>query len=85
MRDLRNPGLMYLKAFLLLVIGLSSASILLLDHPHWKTLTLLAPAVWAFARVYYFIFYVVEHYIDPSYRFAGLTSFLLYLLRRPKT
>jgi hypothetical protein len=25
---------------------------------------------------------VIEHYIDPDYRFAGLGSFVLYLLRR---
>jgi hypothetical protein len=85
MRDLKNPRLMYLKAVLFVFIGLLSAAILLLDHPSWKAAGLLVLTVWAFARAYYFVFYVVEHYIDPSYRFAGITSFVRYLLGRPKT
>lgn len=32
----------------------------------------------------YFAFYVVEHYIDPGYKYAGLLSFLRYLTRRTK-
>jgi len=42
----------------------------------------LALAVWAFCRAYYFAFYVIEHYADPGYRFAGLMSFIGYALRR---
>ena len=84
MRDLRDPRLMYLKAILFVFIGLLSATLLLLDHPHLKTAALLVLSVWAFARAYYFLFYVIEHYIDPTYRFAGITSFLAYLLGKRK-
>ena len=45
-------------------------------------LALLAIAEWCFARFYYFAFYVIQHYVDPSYRFAGLGSFAAYLLRK---
>ena len=45
---------------------------------------LLAVAVWCFARFYYFAFYVIEHYVDPGYKFAGLWSFVRYLVRRRK-
>ena len=45
---------------------------------------LLMVAIWAFARLYYFMFYVIEHYVDPSYKFAGIWSFLQYLARRRK-
>jgi hypothetical protein len=38
--------------------------------------------VWCFARCYYFAFYVIQHYVDPSYHFAGLWSFLTYLMKR---
>jgi len=41
-------------------------------------------AVWGFARFYYFAFYVIEHYVDPTYRFAGLIAFAQYLLRKQK-
>jgi hypothetical protein len=30
-----------------------------------------------FCRFYYFAFYVIEHYVDPGYRFSGLGSSFL--------
>ena len=79
MSDLRHPGWMYLKGALFVGIGLISCALILLECPRWKVAVLLALAIWAFARAYYFAFYVIEHYIDPSYRFAGLWSFLCYV------
>lgn len=82
MSDITHPKLLYLKAALFLVIGVLASFLLLLDHPRVKTALLLALAVWAFCRAYYFAFYVVQHYADPSYRFAGLWDFARYLLKR---
>ena len=61
---------------------LVAAALILLDRPSWKIAALLAVTVWCFARAYYFAFYVIEHYVDPGYRFAGLWSFAQYLARR---
>jgi hypothetical protein len=77
-----NPKLLYLKAVLFLLTGALSAVLILFEFPSWKLAALLALAIWCFARAYYFAFYVVEHYADPGYRFAGLWSFAVYLLRR---
>ena len=82
MADIRSPRLLYLKGGLLLGIGLMASALLVAEHPSVKVGLLLAIAVWGFARAYYFAFYVVEHYIDGSYRFAGLIDFLRYVLRR---
>jgi hypothetical protein len=82
MADITNPKLIYAKGFLFLLTGLLAAALLLLEHPDWKVALLLAVAVWCFARFYYFAFYVIEHYVDPGYKFAGLWSFARYLLRR---
>jgi hypothetical protein len=82
MADLRSPGLLYVKGLLFLAVGVAASSLLLLEHPSARVALLLALAVWAFARAYYFAFYVVEHYIDGRYRFSGLWSFSRYLLRR---
>ena len=79
MGDLRSTKLMYLKAILLVGIGAISSALLVIEHPQWRTALLLGLAIWSFARAYYFAFYVIEEYIDPTYRFAGLTSFLCYL------
>jgi hypothetical protein len=80
--DLKSAKLMYLKAILFLVAGTASAAGILLENPHWRTALMLGIAIWAFCRLYYFAFYVIEKYIDSSYRFAGIGSFLLYLLRK---
>lgn len=73
---------MYLKAGLLLLIGISSAALILAESPSLKLALLLAITIWAFSRSYYFAFYVIEHYIDPRFKFSGLGSFLRYLCAR---
>mgnify|MGYP000208475927 CR=1 FL=1 len=85
MTDLTHPGWITLKGLLFLLLGAASATLLLLEHPDWKTATLLAVCVWAFCRLYYFAFYVLERYVDPGFRFSGLGSVLVHLLRRRKT
>lgn len=82
MADIRSLRLLYLKGGLFLAIGLLASGLLIAEHPSAKVALLLALAVWAFARAYYFAFYVVEHYVDPSYRFAGLIDFLRYAMSR---
>jgi hypothetical protein len=82
MGDITNPKLIYTKGFLFLLAGVLSSAALILEHPTLKVVLLLGLAVWCFARFYYFAFYVIEHYVDSSYRFSGLGSFALYLLWR---
>ena len=64
--------------------GLLASALLLVESPTFQTAVLLAIAVWSFCRLYYFAFYVIEHYIDPGYKFAGLTDFARYTVRRRK-
>lgn len=85
MGDIRSPTLLYLKAGLFLVTGALASGLLLWEHPSGKVAFLLALAVWSFARAYYFAFYVVEHYADPSYKYAGLWSFARYALGRVRS
>jgi len=82
MGDLKNPKLIYAKGLLFLVLGGLASGALVLLHPEWRTAALLAVAVWAFSRSYYFAFYVIEHYVDPGFKFSGLGDFALYLLKR---
>jgi hypothetical protein len=82
MANLKNPRLIYAKGFLFLLTGLIATALLLAEHFEWRTALLLLIAIWCFARFYYFAFYVIEHYVDPSYKFAGLIDFAKYLLRR---
>jgi hypothetical protein len=82
MRDIKNPAAMWIKAVLLLVIGVAASILLLLEVGTLRGALLLALAIWAFCRAYYFAFYVIEKYLDPDYRFSGLLSFLRYWVRR---
>ncbi|MHC4882496.1 MAG: hypothetical protein ACYTFX_12005, partial [Planctomycetota bacterium] len=82
MADLKNKKLIYLKGFLFLFGGIMASLIILLEHPSWKVAAMLALAIWCFCRVYYFAFYVIEHYVDGNYKFAGLWSFVRYILTK---
>jgi hypothetical protein len=84
MGDLKSAKLIYLKGALFLVGGILSALILILESPHLRTAALLILSIWCFARFYYFAFYVIEHYVDRQFRFAGLWAFVRYMLSRPK-
>jgi hypothetical protein len=87
MKDLTSARLIKAKGILFLLLGLLSASLPFFGYPTPKTGVLLVIAIWSFCRFYYFAFYVIEHYVDPSYRFSGLLSFALYLIqkKRPNT
>ena len=82
MGDIKDPKLIIAKGFLFLLAGLMAGAALLLEHPSLKVAFLLAVTVWSFMRFYYFAFYVIEHYVDPGYRFAGLGPFLRYFIRQ---
>ena len=79
MKDLTNPNWIKAKGILFLIVGLLAVVLLFLEHPTWKVAVLLVVSVWCFCRFYYFAFYLIEHYVDPRYKFSGLGSFFAYL------
>jgi hypothetical protein len=81
MKDITNPNWIKIKGLLFLLVGAIASILLLVGNPTWKTGLLLALAVWSFCRFYYFAFYVIERYVDSSYKFSGLWSFGRYLVR----
>ena len=82
MTDIRSPRWLYIKGLLFVLLGCLSAGILLAEAPSIRVAILLALSIWAFCRAYYFAFYVIEHYVDSNYKFAGLWSFARYVLTR---
>ena len=82
MKDLTSPTWIKLKGALFLLLGIAAAVLLWLELPTLKIAFLLTLALWCFCRAYYFAFYVIEHYVDPGYKFSGLGSFFVYLLRQ---
>jgi len=63
-------------------LGLLAGALLLIQHPTFFAGLLLITTIWAFCRCYYFAFYVIEHYVDANYRYAGLLSFVRYWIRK---
>lgn len=84
MADLTDPRLIKLKGVLFLFLGILSSGLLLVHAPNLTVAFLLVIAVWSFCRCYYFAFYVIQHYVDPGFKFVGLWDFARYLLRRKK-
>lgn len=84
MRDLTSPAWIKAKGLLFLFLGLLSLALLITERPTLRVAGLLALTVWCFCRFYYFAFYVLERYVDPSFRFSGLISLARYLLRNPR-
>jgi hypothetical protein len=82
MGDIKCPTLLFIKGGLFVLLGCLAVTAILLQYPSLSLAALLAIAIWSFCRAYYFVFYVIEHYIDPEYRFAGLWSVVRYLWKR---
>ena len=85
MTDITSPKLLWTKGVLFLLLAIAASALLLAEAASLKVAVLLAVAVWGFCRSYYFAFYVIEHYVDPGYRFSGLGSFVLYVARGRKS
>jgi hypothetical protein len=78
MKNLTDPRWIKFKGALFVLVGVLASALLLLEAPSWKVGFLLVIAVWCFARAYYFAFYVIEKYVDPTFRFSGLWSAVRY-------
>ena len=74
----------YLKGGLFLIILIMSAGLILIALPSWRIGGLLLLTIWASARLYYFMFYVIEHYVDESFRFSSIYDFIKYCFKLKK-
>jgi hypothetical protein len=80
--DIKSERLLYWKGYLFGFLGLLAGGILLYENLNIRSATLLAICVWACCRFYYFLFYVIEKYADPEFRFAGIGSFIRYRMEK---
>jgi len=76
MTDLQSKPWIVAKGIMFLAIAVISAALVLIQTPTLRVAFLLALLVWGACRFYYFLFYVLEHYVDPSMRYAGLWDLL---------
>jgi hypothetical protein len=81
--DITSPKILKLKGTLFLLLGVLAGALLLFPSFDLRQILLFGIAIWAFCRAYYFCFYVLHHYADPSFRYAGLISIVRYLFKKP--
>jgi hypothetical protein len=74
MSDLRSKRWIVAKGLMFLALAALAAACVLLETPTIQTAVLLVLLVWAACRFYYFIFYALERYVDPSLRYAGVVA-----------
>lgn len=75
-QDLKSPTLIVLKGLLFFGCVALSALGLCLETQEPRTIVLVLVLIWASARSYYFLFYVLHRYVDPSLAYSGLFSIL---------
>lgn len=82
MSDLQSRRWIVAKGLMFLGIAAIAAALVLLESPTIKTAVLLALLAWAACRFYYFIFYVLERYVDSSLRYAGIIALVRAILAK---
>ncbi len=82
--ELRKPVWLYLKAGLFLLVLIGSSILVVFDERPVIECVGLVLVIWSSARLYYFLFYVLEKYVDPSYRYTGLCSLARYLYTKAR-
>ena len=76
MSDLKSKRLIVIKGllFFAIVVGTSLGIICYCPKPIVACLLLIL--IWASARSYYFIFYVLENYVDPTLKYTGIIDMI---------
>jgi hypothetical protein len=82
MTDLKNKNLIVIKGLLFLLIVVIASAALFRLAPNWRTVVLSGVLIWASARFYYFLFYVLHAYVDSQYTYAGIVALLKSLARK---
>jgi hypothetical protein len=82
MTDLTSKKVIVLKGILFLCIIIGASTLILIEHPTLRVVLALCVLIWASARFYYFLFYVLEKYVDPRLRYSGLVALLSALVQR---
>lgn len=82
MADLKSKKLIVAKGILFLIIAVACFSLILIQLLSWKNALLLICLVWASCRFYYFLFYVLEKYVNPSLKYAGIWALIQAIWQR---
>jgi hypothetical protein len=82
MIDLQSKRWIVAKGIAFLGIAVIAATLMLFKSPSVQTAVLLVLLVWAACRFYYFLFYVLERYVDPTLRYASIIALVRAIVAR---
>lgn len=77
MINLTSKKWIIIKGILFFVIAVSVTILILVETPSIKSAMLLVLLIWSACRFYYFLFYVLEHYVDSTMRYTGVLNLLM--------
>jgi hypothetical protein len=70
-----------MKGLLFLLIAVTTVVLAFVEAPSLRMAFLLAILVWSACRFYFFLFYVLEKYVDPTLKYAGLWALIARIRR----
>lgn len=79
--DIKSGKAIVFKGFLFLLLIAISVAALLEQNPNMRTFFLVAVLIWSSARFYYFLFHVIENYVDGEFKYSGLVSLIRYAMK----
>ena len=82
MTDLKSKKWIVAKGIMFAGIAVATSAIILTEMPSLRLAVLLSLLVWASCRFYYFLFYVLEQYVDRTMRYSGLFDLLMGMRQR---
>lgn len=72
MGDLTSKRIIVAKGWMFLAIAAMSACLIVQRSPNIVTAILVGALVWSSCRFYYFLFHVLEKYVDPEMKYRGV-------------
>jgi len=79
--DIKSPLLLWMKAGLFGLLCIMSAVMIVVSDDRWHKTGVLVICVWSACRLYYFFFYVLDHYVGGD-KNASLFVMILKLTRK---
>ncbi len=76
MKDITSKKLIVIKGLLFILIAAVSGIGIAIYCPRIEVIVLIVILIWASARSYYFLFYVLEKYVDPKLKYSGIIDLI---------
>lgn len=72
MGDLTSKRVIIIKGWLFFAIAVIAALLIVQRSPRVVTVILVGTLAWSSCRFYFFLFYVLERYVDPGMKYRGV-------------